>query len=231
MMFGFWTPEGWIIIRRSNELFISENINGTLTSVKSSGKWNISRTSSGVFPPMIRASAPQVRSTSGLNCRPRAAEANLQSFSVSIRTNFSSNDLRSCKLRKSLLRYVGEIIVQKKSSRKLQTVANLVWASRDLMKPTIVKNQTQACRINSFWEDNSMIFRWSCPIFHYFPTYHRTEHRNFLLHLLYGTIKALKPYISLQCLLEFTNKLELGPNQIYGSNFLPLISRKQKGQN
>lgn len=101
---------------RSNELFRIWQYNGTHTSVKSSGKWKISRTSSGVFPPMIRARAPQVRSTSGLNCRPRAAEANLQSFSVSIRTNFSSNDLRSCKLRKTLLRYIGENIDSKKQN-------------------------------------------------------------------------------------------------------------------
>jgi hypothetical protein len=34
------------------------------------------------FPPMIRASTPHVSSTSGLNCKLRAAEAKLQSFSV-----------------------------------------------------------------------------------------------------------------------------------------------------
>ena len=91
---------------RSREPFpIHDYSSGTLTSVKSSGKWKISLTSSGVFPPMIRASAPQVRSTSGLNCRPRAAEANLHSFSVSILTNFSSNDFRSYKCRKSMIRY------------------------------------------------------------------------------------------------------------------------------
>jgi hypothetical protein len=44
---------------------------------------------------MIRASARLVRSTKGFNWRLSAAEVNSQSLFVSIRTNFSSKDLRS----------------------------------------------------------------------------------------------------------------------------------------
>jgi hypothetical protein len=65
------------------------------TSVRSSGKWNMSRISSGDLPSIIRASARLVRSTNGFNWRLSAADVNSQSFSVSILTNFSSYAFRS----------------------------------------------------------------------------------------------------------------------------------------
>jgi hypothetical protein len=56
---------------------------------------------------MIRASARLVRSTSGFNCRLSAAEVNSHSLSVSILTNFSSNDFRSYEIEQAiLLKYV-----------------------------------------------------------------------------------------------------------------------------
>lgn len=65
------------------------------TSVRSSGRWNISRISSGVFPSIIRARARLVRSTNGFNWRLSAAEVSSQSFFVSIRMYFSSKALHS----------------------------------------------------------------------------------------------------------------------------------------
>lgn len=65
------------------------------TSVRSSGRWNVSLISSGVFPSIIRASARLVRSTKGFNWRLSAADVNSHSFFVSMRMNFSSNVLRS----------------------------------------------------------------------------------------------------------------------------------------
>lgn len=69
----------------------------THTSVRSSGKLNISLISSGLFPSIIRASARLVRSTKGFNWRLSAADVNSHNLFVSSRTNFSSKVLRSYK--------------------------------------------------------------------------------------------------------------------------------------
>ncbi len=64
--------------------------------VKSSGKWNVSRISSGVLPSIMRASAREVRSTKAFIPRASAADVSSHSLCVSSLTNLSSKSLRSC---------------------------------------------------------------------------------------------------------------------------------------
>ena len=64
--------------------------------VKSSGKWKVSRISSGVFPSIIRASALEVRSTRLFIPSASAALVSSHSLRVSSRINLSSNNFRSC---------------------------------------------------------------------------------------------------------------------------------------
>ena len=64
--------------------------------VKSSGKWNVSRISSGVLPSIIRASARDVRSTRLFIPRASAALVRSHSLRVSSLMNLSSNSFRSC---------------------------------------------------------------------------------------------------------------------------------------
>lgn len=127
------------------------------TSVRSSGKWKVSRISSGVLPSIIRASARLVRSTRGLSWRLSAADVSSHNFLVSNRMNFSSKVLRS---------YIKDIhytqILKKKkmshkpctwhrqtenpslsgrhctvTTRKQRT--DLIRTARNLMKPTIIQ--------------------------------------------------------------------------------------------
>ena len=83
-------------------MFLERNIclQKIATSVKSSGKWNVSRISSGVFPSIILARALLVKSTNAFISRVSAAAVNSQSFFVSSLMNLSSNNFLSYKIGK-----------------------------------------------------------------------------------------------------------------------------------
>lgn len=69
--------------------------------VRSSGRWKVSRISSGVFPSISRARPRLVRSTSGVMSSESAALVSSHSLRVSSwRMYFSSKSLRSCEGRK-----------------------------------------------------------------------------------------------------------------------------------